>query len=310
MQVWGGWGPYTRADDAFIIGYIAEWLNSFHIYTFTMISGYIFYYIKYEKGNYQQYLPFLKNKVLRLLVPYVFVATVWVAPINKILLPNESIIDMFVLGKAPRQLWFLLMLFWVFAVFWLISDVANRHPFLGIIIIGILYIIGFFVPNYFCLGRGLQYVIYFYAGFLVRKCGFVDRILYKMPSIVYLGVDILLFILSKRFTSNGTMLFQLLDIALGVVLHLFGAIGAFVILQRFVNRFVSENNVINRFSKHSMAIYLIHQQLIYFSIGWFNGIVSPIILVIINFVFSLSVSTLFSVVMNKTRIGRILIGNK
>ena len=76
----GSWGPCTRATDAPILGYIAEWMNSFHIYAFTLISGYIFYYIKYENGGYQKYLPFLKNKALRLLVPYMFAAAVCVAP--------------------------------------------------------------------------------------------------------------------------------------------------------------------------------------------------------------------------------------
>ncbi len=31
--------------------YIAKWFNTFHIYGFTLISGYIFYYIKYEGGG-------------------------------------------------------------------------------------------------------------------------------------------------------------------------------------------------------------------------------------------------------------------
>ena len=306
----GTWGPCTRATDAPILGYIAEWMNSFHIYAFTLISGYIFYYIKYENGGYQKYLPFLKNKALRLLVPYVFAAAVWVAPINKILLPNESIISMFVLGTAPRQLWFLLMLFWVFAIFWLISDIANRHPFLCVIIVGMLYIAGIFAPSYFCLNRGLQYIIYFYAGFFVRRYDFGNKILYKIPSIVYLGVDILLFVLSEMLINNGTVLFKLINMALGVLLHMFGAISAFVLLQRFVNRFMRDKKGIEFFSKHSMVIYLVHQQLIYFTIGWFNGIVPPVVLVLINFVFSLSVSTAFSVLMHKTKVTRFLVGSK
>lgn len=33
------------------IDIFANWLNSFHIYGFTLISGYIFYHIKYEGGG-------------------------------------------------------------------------------------------------------------------------------------------------------------------------------------------------------------------------------------------------------------------
>lgn len=38
----GTWGSYIRATDAPILGYIAEWMNSFYIYAFTLISVYIF----------------------------------------------------------------------------------------------------------------------------------------------------------------------------------------------------------------------------------------------------------------------------
>ena len=31
---------------------IAQWLNTFHIYAFTLVSGYLFYYLKFEKGKY------------------------------------------------------------------------------------------------------------------------------------------------------------------------------------------------------------------------------------------------------------------
>lgn len=303
------WGPCTRAVDAPILGLIANWMNSFHIYAFTLISGYIFYYIKYEKHSYQKYVPFLANKAQRLLVPYVFIAAVWVAPINKILLPNENIISMFVLGTAPRQLWFLLMLFWVFAIFWFISDIANRHPILGAVIVCALYIGKTFAPSYFCIYRGLEHILYFYAGFLIRKYA-INKQLYKIPSIVYFVVDIALFVSTKILANQSGILFKMINIVLIMGLHLFGAIAAFILLQRFVNRFLQDNKIIEFFSKHSMVIYLVHQQLIYFSIGWFNDVVPPIILVLTNFAFSLTVSTAFAVLMSKTKVTRFLVGSK
>lgn len=47
----GTWGPYAPMQDAPILGYISDWLNSFHVYAFTLISGYIFSFIKYERGG-------------------------------------------------------------------------------------------------------------------------------------------------------------------------------------------------------------------------------------------------------------------
>ena len=306
----GTWGPYPRVDEAPLLGYLAEWMNTWHIYAFTLISGYIFYYIKYEKGGYKKYLSFLGNKALRLLVPYVFIAAVWVGPINVLLMPDESIIQKFVLGISPRQLWFLLMLFWVFAIFWLISNIVNKKPLLGGVIVCIAYCVGMFAPSYFCFSRGLQYLLFFYIGFMMRKCDLGNKILYKIPSIVYFVVDIGLFLVCELLGGYENLLIKVLSLGCNVLLHMIGAVSAFVILQRFVNRFLQRNKVVDFFSKHSMVIYLVHQQLIYFSIGWFNGVVPPAVLVLINFVFSMAVSTLFSVLMYKTKITRFLVGSK
>lgn len=106
------------------------------------------------------------------------------------------------------------------------------------------------------------------------------------------------------------MIFKLLLFGGNVLLHMVGAVGAFVILQKFVNRFLLKNKIVDSLSKHSMVIYLVHQQLIYFSIGWFNGIVPPVVLILINFCFSLAVSLGFSLFMHKTKVTRFLVGSK
>lgn len=306
----GGWGPYEAVFTSPAIGIVSDWLNTFHIYAFTLISGYIFYYIKYEKGGYQSYFPFLGNKALRLLVPYVFISAVWVAPLNEWFFPEESIAKNFVLGYAPRQLWFLLMLFWVFAVFWLISDLVNRNALCGALIVCVLYGIGCFAPSIFTLNRGLQYMLYFSVGFLIRKFDLGNKVLYKIPSIAYLIVSVLLFMGLEYIEGGKGQIMKLMRMGLDAVQHVVGAVGAFVILQRFVDRFLQGNKVVDFFSQHSMTIYLVHQQLIYFSIGWFNGVVSPVVLVLINFTFSLVVSVVFSMLMSKTKVTRVLVGSK
>lgn len=57
------------------------WINSYHIYGFALVSGYIFVF-KIMSGGYSDFLQFLCNKVKRLLVPYLFVALIWVAPVS------------------------------------------------------------------------------------------------------------------------------------------------------------------------------------------------------------------------------------
>lgn len=262
------------------------------------------------RGGYKKYFPFIGRKAKRLIVPYIFIAAVWVIPVYAYFYGTEDIVNKFVLGTSPNQLWFLLMLFWVFAIFGLISDLTDRKSILGGIIVCGLYCLGAVAPRFYCLNSGLQYILFFYIGFMIRKLDLGNKILYKIPSLVYLLIDILLFIGIELIGGHEELIIKIVVLGFSVVLHIIGAVGAFVLLQRFVNRFLQEDKVVGFFSKHSMVIYLVHQQLIYFSIGWFNGVVPPVVLVLINFIFSLTVSTIFSVLMSKTKVTRFLVGSK
>ena len=57
-----GWGPYKPAIESPILGTMAEWLGTFHIYSFTLISGYIFYYIKFNGGGIKNIFHFLVKR--------------------------------------------------------------------------------------------------------------------------------------------------------------------------------------------------------------------------------------------------------
>lgn len=305
----GAWAPVTRVVNAPAFGCIANWLNSFHIYAFTLISGYVFCYVKYERGGYKKYISFLRNKALRLLLPYGFIVVVWAMPVYIHFWGTDEVVEKFILGVAPGQLWFLLMLFWVFAIFWPLSGLTRRKPLLCGIIVCVLYVLGIFSPDYFCFYRGLQYIIYFYAGFIIRSFNLTSK-LYKIPSIVYLLVDILLYILCYTIDGGANPLFKIVNMGINILTHLFGAVSAFVLLQRLVTYFIQDNKVIKYLSKHTMTVYLVHQQILYYVISWINGFVSPIVMVLINFIFALVLSLMISVLMQKTRITRILVGNK
>lgn len=194
------------------------------------------------------------------------------------------------LGKSPSQLWFLFMLFWIFVIFGPISNIITNRKKLGLIIILVCYCIGrfgAFIPNYYCIRTGLMYLPFFYIGFVLRRWKF-DWVR-SIPSYVYLGVDIGLFALN--------------------ILEVVGAVMAFMVLQRICVR-ISDRNIMQSFSKYSMSIYLVHQQLIYFSIGLFGNSVHPGILVILRFMISLFVSYIFAMLMSKTKATRFLVGSK
>lgn len=297
-----------------IIGDIAQWMNSFHIYSFTLISGYIFYYVKFERGGYETYKKLISNKLLRLVLPYMVFVALWAIPVYLLFFEadGKTIIKKFVLADEPEQFWFLLMLFWVFAIFGIIAKHVDMHPFIGIGGLCVLYLFGTvwdFTLDFFQLFNGFRYAIFFGAGFLMRKFGFTT--LKKIPGPIYVVVDILLYILYSYSLQLPVNIYtKILWLGFQFVLNMFGSIAAFVALQWLTEHFLKESKFIKCLSKHSMSVYLVHQQLIYFTIDWFNGIVPPVVLVLINFAFSLTVSTLFSVLMHKTKVTRFLVGSK
>lgn len=113
----GGWFNQPPAVSAPRIGLFAKWLNSFHIYAFVFVSGYLFFYLKEEQGRYKSFSKFITKKARRLIIPYVFVSLLWVVPFHVAFFGIVSPYEMgmkFGLATAPSQLWFLWMLFFVF----------------------------------------------------------------------------------------------------------------------------------------------------------------------------------------------------
>lgn len=106
------------------LGLLSSWLGTFHVQAFTLISGYIFYYLKKESGKYSDCKAFIINKVRRLLIPYVAISIIWIIPIGYLYYRYtfNDIIQYFILGQSPAQLWFLLMLFNVFVISYFLLD--------------------------------------------------------------------------------------------------------------------------------------------------------------------------------------------
>lgn len=61
--IWTGtWVTNNPIYDLEILSRMASWINSFHIYGFTLVSKYLFYFLKHEKGKYSRFLSFAANK--------------------------------------------------------------------------------------------------------------------------------------------------------------------------------------------------------------------------------------------------------
>lgn len=232
-----------------IAGGIAKWMNSFLIYAFTLVSGYIFYYVKFERGGYQKYIKLLWNKFQRLIIPYIVVTALWAIPVYLLFFKPDigTVIRKFVIADSPEQLWFLLMLFWVFAIFGVMAKWMDKHPLAGIGCLLVLYLVGTvwnFTLDFLQIFNGLRFAIFFGTGFLMRKYG-LSR-LRKIPWPIYVVADILIYIVyiySLRLPVS--MMSKVLWMGLQFVVNSFGAIMAFVSLQWISDRTVMKKSPLN-----------------------------------------------------------------
>jgi len=142
------------------------------------------------------------------------------------------------------------------------------------------------------------------------KLNLGNILLYKIPSVIYILLSFLLFVVGKFFGEHIARIVPFGPDVCTTLLQILGSVGFFSVLQKLVSCIPQNNKVFQFLSKHSMVIYLIHQQLVYFCISWFNGLVPPLIMVLINFAFSLTVSSLIAIAMSKSRITRFFVGSK
>ncbi len=315
---WGGdwFTALPCAEILLILPQIGKWLCSFNIFCFALISGYIFYYLRQERNAYRSYGSFLWKKVKRLIVPYFFVTIIWIVPIA-LFFRNYGVyelINYYLLGTSGEQLWFLLMLFWVFAFFYPVSRFADKHPFLGLIIAFGFYGIGLvgnhFLPNYYQIFTGCSYVLYFYLGFIIRKFGLSK--LNKIPVPFYIVLQMALFVGSYFYsqTALNGRIFSGIGLAIELVLHVFGAIAAFVVLQKLANHVRWKNETMQFIGDKSMTIYLFHQQIIFFVIYRLNGVASPYLVAFLSFAISFGLSLSISALLLRWNPTRFLVGEK
>lgn len=302
--------------EAQVLAVISRWLNSFHVYAFTLVSGYIFYYMKFEKGKYDDFRTFFINKCKRLLVPYMFCACIWVIPFDiyyfKINL--EDIVYRYIFGTGPSQLWFLLMLFGVFILFYFFSGYIKKYTFYSGCIMIVFYAIGVIgqslLDNYFQVWNICCFSLTFWLGFKIRQYGSSE--LFRIPSIVWLFIDVILFLCIQQLEYFDSIFVKLARIGISFILSNFGALMAFVILQRIAQKLcdLGKRRCFLLLAKNSMTIFLFHQQLVYLSISVLNGIINPYIHAIINFLFALTVSVLIAQILIRFRCTRFLLGSK
>lgn len=177
--------------------FVASFLNYIDMPAFVFMSGYLYAFMKFEKGKYADNCAFLKDKAKRLIFPYV----IWTM-FNVLLIP--STFGVVKILKGYSHLWFLMMLMMVFVIvvisqrFW---SRFNLTKYLFCIVsliftaltISILHI----DMGWFCVKQALWYLPYFVLGIvflqhrqrLMTYCLKNKSLILVLSSMVIVGVS-------------------------------------------------------------------------------------------------------------------------
>ena len=129
---------------------------------FVCLSGYL-YQSKTHEDRYTKFSLFIKNKFLRLIVPYLF----W-GLLQLLIFPATTNLSMMYTGVL--HLWFLLMMFILFVIMWPLRRWTSNAPFLIVLLI-LTIIIDPLIKwtNILCIGAVAHFFPFFLIGMLLPK---------------------------------------------------------------------------------------------------------------------------------------------
>lgn len=310
----GSWfTPIEPAQSADCLYYIAQWMKTFHIQAFAMASGFLFYYLKIEKGRYNDPKNDIKKRAKRLLVPYLFTSIFWAIPIGMLFYnyPLDELLSKFVLMTGPAQLWFLIMLFIVFVFFELIGKKINLSfrnlallYIVTTIIGGLLSIVDF---NYFQLAISVKYILFFYLGGYIYK--YRKKISWKQTTIMTI-MAVILYVLTICFKNSNSIMIKYGVEFIEPLISILEVLAIYFLCSQLVQKCngIMKNKFYRLLEENSFGIYLFHQQIIYFTIVWFNGVVPPIVQALFSFIIATGVSLIMSLLLRKWRVTRFMFG--
>lgn len=309
-----GWSPVklnsTPTFDV-ISTFIIGWLNTFHIYAFVFASGYIFAYLRYEKGKYRSPYNDIKKRLRQLIIPYIVLTLFWCAPIYvfEFGFDAQLILKKFILGVSPSQLWFLLMLFWVFLIFYFISDIllrANRK-----LVLMLLYIASVFaglllswngIFNCLQVANSIKYLLFFFLGMIWR----IDKYCFKKKYIFWMLIIVNLIGYTLLVYSEVPIIITRIFI---IFVNISGILGMLGMVNCLFKKVDKNNYILCMLKTYSMPIYLLHQQILYGLSHVIDGILlAPMVIWIGCFLLLLIICILIVKQLSKLSLAKIVLG--
>lgn len=303
-RMYTGIGVVTPVEASPFLKHVTEYIYSFHMPLFILLSGCVFGYC-IEQGKYQDTLDFIVKKCKRLVFPYFVFGLCYVTPVMVLLhFTKQSFFEYFIEGivfsRNSRHLWYILALFWIFVIAIILRNALldGRKLFLVMCASIIVYFLSERIEPVFQWKAAASYQIFFFLGVCVNK--YFDPLFAKLKEkwhpVIPFGILILL-----RFTELGKD-FYLLYAVLGIIMII--GISTYLTEKNFM-RFP----IVKKINDNGYGIYFFHPMIIYvlFAITYQKRI-SPMLLSAVIFTIAFVVSYYLTELVKKLRINWIIGG--
>lgn len=305
---------YAESNDMgqWFLHRITQWIYLFHMPMFMAVSGMVYGYI-IDKGGYSDLFKFVKNKILRLLIPYLFWGICFVAPIVCALNRTElSLGDYIIKGIVrmhhPQYLWFLVCLFEIFVFMDVIRRICDKIEvkWLSIVLL-ILLIAMSFIGKYFDiplgLGRAMYQCVFFYMGILFNRIAGrstkVITIFFILlgSSVIFVGA----FIKQMQYTTYSSNFFGAVS---GGIIFLIAV--NFIFNRPFIQNWI-KTDIYKSIVSSGMGIFIFHLPINWIAISGLKNIgMNRMFLAIFMIIFSYGISWLITVLLRRTPIKKLL----
>lgn len=147
----------------------------FHMPLFFSLSGAV-YQIGLDRGKYSSFSQFLKNKILRLVIPFLFVGALFLAlTLYYLKMTNGGGLFLTVCNVVgcfgeERHLWYLPALFWIFMFAYILNkSKVNLYAIFIVSVFVALYNSLYGDFNFICFSNAIYYAPFFIIGMIIQK---------------------------------------------------------------------------------------------------------------------------------------------
>ena len=173
-RMYTGKGVVIPFNSSCALEVISNIIYSFHMPLYMCVTGMVYGMCIDDFGKYNDTLNFIGNKAKRLLIPYIFFAFFYVAPVMVLFHFTQSSYLSFCLSEVissntARHLWFILLCL-LFLCFLPCSKNWQRvHWAIVLVLLAVLSWFSYLVPSVLGLNSVCKYTLYFYIGYVFNR---------------------------------------------------------------------------------------------------------------------------------------------